>query len=111
MECWSESGDDLLMGSQQTSVWSENRTQDAVMRIVLGVAGFGVGSVPAVRPVLDWKTPPRNVEWFALGGLVLIVWTIVGVIKPTPMRYLPPAVVSLPVAVFGLIEMAKTVFG
>jgi hypothetical protein len=89
-------------------MWAESKLQDLVMRVALAVAGLSVGTVLAVRPIWEWKTAPPSANAWALFGIGLIVWTIFGVAKPTLMRYLPPAAVSIPLAVFGIIRMLVT---
>lgn len=44
-----------------------------------------------------------NVELLpAIAGLVLGWWTLLGVIKATVIRYMPPAMVAFPVAAIGI---------
>lgn len=86
-------------------MWAESKFQDVVMRTVLGVAGLSVGALLALRPVWEWKTAPPSASQWALFGIGLIVWTFFGVAKPTRMRYMPPAVVSIPLAVFGIVRI------
>lgn len=85
------------------------------MRALLGLAGFsvgkfwlGIGLLPAVN---IFEAPLINLGDIdalpAVGGAVLVVWTFLGLTKATPLRFIPPAVVSFPLAAIGLFEIAQ----
>jgi hypothetical protein len=58
-------------------------------------------------PVVDiWGKSFINlglISWVhTVGGALLLVWTFLGVVNPTPLRFYPPALVSFPIALMGL---------
>jgi hypothetical protein len=77
------------------------------------MAGFYVGAfwlLSGLIEVIDWKGASlinlggRNALPL-VGGMILIGWTALGVTKPTPLRFIPPAVVAIPFAVIGLSQI------
>ncbi|MCI0545554.1 MAG: hypothetical protein L0Z49_14105 [Actinobacteria bacterium] len=88
---------------------------DIVARAALGVVGLQVGLfwvMWGLLPMVDIWSPSLfdlgRVLWLpTLGGLVLLCWSILGIIKPTPLRVIPPLLVSTPVAVIALIEIVR----
>jgi hypothetical protein len=90
-----------------------------VWRILLGVAGFNVGVFwlgLGLLPVIDiWGKSFINlglISWVpTLGGIVMFVWTCLGVVKPTPLRFFPPALVSFPIALIGVSWMVEGYVG
>lgn len=95
-------------------IWPENETLDAVMRVILGVAGSYVSLylvAGSLFQALANDAPPLvvldldRVGWLPLlGGLLLGVWTGFGVTKATIGRYMPPAMVALPLAAIGVAQ-------
>ena len=91
---------------------------DGFGRGLLAVTGFCVGAfwlLLGVLPVIDWKGPSlalTEIDWLpALGGIVLIVWTVLGVERPTPLRFIPPAVVAVSAALIGVFQIVRDYVG
>lgn len=84
---------------------------DGLGRALLGAAGFTVGGfwlLVGLVEMLDWKGQLIDLDEIAwlplLGGIALIYWTALGVRKPTPIRFIPPAVVAVPLFVIGVVQ-------
>lgn len=88
-------------------------------RVLLGIAGLNVGVFwlgLGLLPVIDiWGKSFINlgqVSWVpTLGGAVMLVWTFLGVLKPTPLRFFIPAIVAFPIALIGIFQIVEGYLG
>lgn len=78
-----------------------------VAQVLLGVLGFSVGPLLVVNGLFSviglFGEPNDFRRAFSLPtliGLTLGVWTVLGITKPTPLRYIPPLVGSIALIVW-----------
>jgi hypothetical protein len=72
--------------------------------VLLGIIGFFVGFSLLVTGLVsiigffgESNDLSRAFNLSTLAGLTLLVWTYLGITRPTPLRYIPPALGSLAV--------------
>ncbi|MGH8949850.1 MAG: hypothetical protein ACRDX9_00345 [Acidimicrobiia bacterium] len=83
-------------------------------KVALGVAGGYVGMfwfLLGALPIIDLWHPAlidlTRADFIPLiGGLVLVVWSFLGAIRPTKLRFIPPAIVAFPIFMYGLFQWA-----
>ena len=75
------------------------------LQVLLGVFGFPVGFALLANGLWSGFGPFNGPDDSAfnlstLAGLTMLIWTYLGIRKPTPLRYLPPAVGSIALVVW-----------
>ena len=105
----------MLEESLTTPTEAPTKVRWLMWRILLGIAGFNVGvfwlGLGLLPTITIWGKSFVNfglVEWVpTLAGAVMLAWTCLGVVKPTPLRFFPPALVSFPLAAIGMSWMVE----
>lgn len=76
-------------------------------QLLLGVFGFGAGFALIENGLLsaigffgESTDLQRAVNLSTFAGLTLVIWTWLGIARPTPLRYLPPTICSIAITVW-----------